>query len=253
MEILTQFLFRLSFGLALAMACTPSHLVTSGFYRVHLLVLMGMHVLTTLVALYLPDFNLWPPLLSVLLCYFGSVAWLVQWPKAGMWALYLVVLSTLWGALLAWPPVSPPWSLVRSGIAVGDVVTSGLVLGITMAAMLLGHWYLNTPSMELIPLKRLVVLMISVLTIRAVFCSCGSLVWYMEISPQSVGNPLGYLLVLRWLFGLVGAMVLAFMTWATLKVPNTQSATGILYVAVMATFLGELISLLLSLDAPYPV
>ena len=36
------------------------------------------------------------------------------------------------------------------------------------------------------------------------------------------------------------------MSWQTLKIPNTQSATGILYVAVITTFLGELTSLLLS-------
>ena len=37
--------------------------------------------------------------------------------------------------------------------------TGGLVLGVTLAAMFLGHWYLNTPTMQLVPLKKLVVLM----------------------------------------------------------------------------------------------
>jgi hypothetical protein len=36
------------------------------------------------------------------------------------------------------------------------------------------------------------------------------------------------------------------MAWQTLKIPNTQSATGILYVAVIAVFLGELTAQLLS-------
>ena len=36
------------------------------------------------------------------------------------------------------------------------------------------------------------------------------------------------------------------MSWQTLKIPNTQSATGILYVAVITTFLGELTAQLLS-------
>jgi hypothetical protein len=39
------------------------------------------------------------------------------------------------------------------------------------------------------------------------------------------------------------------MTYKTLKIPNTQSATGILYVGVIGTFLGELTSLLLNLPA----
>jgi hypothetical protein len=53
-------------------------------------------------------------------------------------------------------------------------------------------------------------------------------------------------LTLRWLSGIVGALALAVMTWQTLKIPNTQSATGILYVGVIVTFLGELLALLLA-------
>ena len=48
-----------------------------------------------------------------------------------------------------------------------------------------------------------------------------------------------------------GAAALA--AWHTLKLPNTQSATGILYVGVIGTFLGELMSLLLSSESTYPL
>jgi hypothetical protein len=44
----------------------------------------------------------------------------------------------------------------------------------------------------------------------------------------------------------VGALAVVVMTWQTLKIPNTQSATGILYVGVIVTFLGELLALLLT-------
>jgi hypothetical protein len=43
------------------------------------------------------------------------------------------------------------------------------------------------------------------------------------------------------------------MAWKTLKIPNTQSATGILYVGVIGTFLGELTAMLLHLDTIYPL
>jgi hypothetical protein len=58
---------------------------------------------------------------------------------------------------------------------------------------------------------------------------------------------------LRWGAGLVLPLVLAWLTWQTLKIPNTQSATGILYAAVILTFIGELTSQLLSADAAYPL
>jgi hypothetical protein len=43
------------------------------------------------------------------------------------------------------------------------------------------------------------------------------------------------------------------MTWLTLKIPNTQSATGILYAAVILAFIGELTAQLMSDAASYPL
>ncbi len=43
------------------------------------------------------------------------------------------------------------------------------------------------------------------------------------------------------------------MSWETLKIPNTQSATGILYVGVILTFLGEVAGLLISRETMYPL
>ena len=60
-------------------------------------------------------------------------------------------------------------------------------------------------------------------------------------------------LALRWLSGLAGVLVVAWLTWQTLKIPNTQSATGILYAGVILAFIGELTSQLLSAGARYPV
>ena len=58
---------------------------------------------------------------------------------------------------------------------------------------------------------------------------------------------------LRWAAGLVGLAVMTWMTWQTMKIPNTQSATGILYVALVFVFLGELASALLSFGNPLPL
>ena len=58
---------------------------------------------------------------------------------------------------------------------------------------------------------------------------------------------------LRWLSGIFGLIGIVWMTWDTLKIPNTQAATGMLYVGVIAVFLGELTSLLLSHGKPLPL
>jgi hypothetical protein len=114
--------------------------------------------------------------------------------------------------------------------------------------MFLGHWYLNTPTMELEPLRKLIVLMAIAVALRAVVCGVG-------LALQLNGLTTTELLMtfLRWASGIFGVIVLAVMTWQTLKIPNTQSATGILYVAVIATFLGELTAQLLSASTAYPL
>ena len=50
------------------------------------------------------------------------------------------------------PPIAFAWQLA-------DRVTGGWLLGLVTTAMLLGHWYLNTPTMKLAPLRRLIVLL----------------------------------------------------------------------------------------------
>ena len=129
--------------------------------------------------------------------------------------------------------------------------SGGAVLGTTMAAMLLGHWYLNAPGMPLAPLWRLIGLLAAAIALRSVVCACG-----LGLEVAEEGWPAGtelMFLVLRWLGGLFGTTLLAVMAWQTLKIPNTQSATGILYVAVITTFLGELVAGLLSASSGYPL
>jgi hypothetical protein len=267
--ILTQFVFRLSFGLAVALGVTPPRLVTSGFYRVHLWVLMGLNTLAALAVFsYRHDLAkaasqgdsgalVVDPLVIVAVAvaaaaasYAGSVLWLYERPRAGVAALYLVGLLALMGAELA-----TPWSRQATpaamALALADLASSGLLLGTTLAAMLLGHWYLNTPTMELVPLERLLMWMILAVIARTVLCAVGL---SLELSQRgTMDSTILAFLVLRWLSGLIGTLAMAILARQTLRIPNTQSATGILYVGVVLAFMGELISLLLSVQSFYPL
>ncbi len=259
MPLLTQFIFRLSFGLALAMSLTPPKWVTSGFFRVHLYVLLGLNALAALVAWGSPErYSLWPPLIGAVISYIGSVLWLYEKPKPGIVALAIIAGSSLVGARLAGgdqvalatePESAIP--LLDETFAWLDPLTAGLLLGSTMAAMLLGHWYLNTPTMQLAPLRRLVALMTGAVLLRIAVCSAGLAMSLSLFESLETGRLT--LLALRWLAGFAGTLLLIGMTWQTLKIPNTQSATGMLYVAVITTFLGELTAQLLSAESPYPL
>ena len=102
MLILTQFVLRLSFGLALAMGLTSPRKVTSGYFRNHSYVLMGLAVLATLAAMVdRQHLLLWPPLLGAALSYVSVVAWLYEKPRVGSAMLFAVALTSLIGACSA--------------------------------------------------------------------------------------------------------------------------------------------------------
>jgi hypothetical protein len=242
MLLLTQFLLRLSFGLAVGMAVTSPRLVSSGYFRNHLYVTLGLSTLAALVAMNASTLTASLAAAAAGLSYIASACWLYEAKRAGMVALWLVAACSLAAALVGVGPGLLPCA---------SVVTSGLVLGLTMAAMLLGHWYLNSPGMELAPLRRLLVLMALAVVAQIVVCAAGLVEHLQGVEQASFSWWL--FVLLRWSFGLVGVLGLIWMAWETLKIPNTQSATGILYVAVIGVFVGELTGLLLSAESAFPL
>lgn len=242
MSLLTQFLLRLSFGLAIGMAVTSPKLVTSGYFRNHLYVTLGLATLAGLVAMGVSTLVASLAAAAAVLSYVGSVCWLYEARRAGVATLWLVAACSL---CAAWAGTESGWLRAIS------VATSGLVLGLTLAAMLLGHWYLNSPGMELGPLRRLLKLAGLAVAAQIAVSTYGLVGTLMTVEAVSASWLLFELL--RWSFGLIGVLVLLWMAWQTLKIPNTQSATGILYVAVIGVFVGELTGLLLSAESAFPL
>jgi len=256
--LLVQFVYRLAFGMAAAMAVTSPRQVTSGYYRNNLYVLLGMSVLVALAAFagvvdpaLLPK---WPAVAAAILSYIGAACWLYEKPRAGIAVLVAIAVLTLIGALHATPVAVAETTTnpaAWQALAYADTVAAGLLLGITMAAMLLGHWYLNAPGMQMQPLVRLTAWLGAAVALRTVVSAVG--LWGFWSSGGSLEPAEQIMLALRWLAGMGGTAVLVVMTWSTLKIPNTQAATGMLYVAVITTFLGELVGQLLSSGKAYPL
>ncbi len=129
-----------------------------------------------------------------------------------------------------------------------SVATSGLVLGLVFAAMLLGHWYLNAPGMELAPLRRLLAAAALAVAIQAVV-SGSDLAAEMSVATERhrIAGCCSSCCAGR--SDCAACWRCLWMAWQTLEIPNTQSATGILYVAVIGVFVGELTGLLLSAES----
>jgi hypothetical protein len=272
MQLLAEFLARLSIGMSAAMLLVSPRQVTSGYYRNNLYVLLGLNVLASLVAWTMPansPIAVWPFVAAAVASYLGAVAWLYEKARLGLVILTIVAVASVTGTWLSQRTSASGVDFVSSqateavtkGILTHsatskilwavDPVCGGLLLGVTTAAMLLGHWYLNAPGMPLAPLRKLVALMTAAIVLRALVAGAG-----LALHPRAVGafDLSQWLFVaMRWLTGIVGAAVVALMARQTLKIPNTQSATGILYVGVVLTFVGELTAELLSRGEPFPL
>ncbi len=233
MRLLLDFLCRFGWGLAAGLVITSPVAVTAGFFRVNSLVVMG---LATFAALLAPAAGGWwpAPAAAAVVAWLASVAWLGEKRRGG---LGLDAVSAL---LLAAATVA------LAGGAAATNLLSGLVVGLTVHAMLLGHWYLNAPGMSVAALR----LAIGQALVAWAACLVAAAVAAVPRLPEllrGADSATLALLALRWLAGLAGLPVLLVMARKTLDIPNTQSATGILYVACLAAILGELTAQLLAL------
>jgi hypothetical protein len=242
MRLLLDFLCRFGWGMAVGLMLTPASVVPSGFFRVNLLVVLGLATAAAAIAWQGEAASpAWlPAMAAAVTAWVGSVAWLGERRQAGLW---LCRLTAGWLAL-ATVVVASAGSTgggLGSWLVPAGSLVSGLVTGLTVHAMLLGHWYLNAPGMRVDALRRMIDLALAAWGLQLAF----SLGLVASDGAVAEGLTATALLSLRWLAGLVGLPILLVMARKTLDIPNTQSATGILYVACLAAILGELTAQLL--------
>ena len=174
MTMLVDFLCRFGFGMALGLVLTPSALVPPGFFRVNLLVVMGLGTFAALLAHGAVPGALWIlPAAAAVVAWMGTVLWLAHRIRAGVGACGLAA-ALLAGAVAMAATVVPGGGAEVAGAPL-QTVTRHLLSG-----------------------------------------------------------------------AIVGLPVLLWMSRKTLDIPNTQSATGILYVACLAAIVGELAAQLLA-------
>jgi hypothetical protein len=249
MQLLAQFLLRLAFGLAVGMGITSSRQVTSGFFRNHLYVTLGLSTLAALTLAKLDSPAVWLAGSAAMLSFLGAACWLYEAKRPGKVTLWLVAACGLAAAIIS--QLSGATNDVHATWRAISITTSGLVLGLVFTAMLLGHWYLNAPGMSLTPLRHLLAAAAIAVVLQAVISAVGTATaWSTQTEISSAWL---LFVLLRWSFGICGVLALLWMAWRTLEIPNTQSATGILYVAVIGVFVGELMAALLSAESAVPL
>ena len=248
MRLLVDFLCRFGWGLSVALVLTPSSLVPAGFFRVNMLVVLGLATFAALLCGQpLPAHTWLLPAAAAVTAWMASIVWFAERTRPGI--VLCVITALLLAAATAVVQVGADGTLTGGWPHVGVALLSGLVTGLTVHAMLLGHWYLNAPGMRVDVLRRMIDIALAAWAVQLVVATAAALP-AGALAAGTTGGPTTMALVsLRWLAGLAGLPVLLWLSRKTLEIPNTQSATGILYVACLAAILGELTAQLLSVAA----
>ena len=238
--LLADFAIRLACGLAVLLLATPWRIVPSGFFKTHSQIVLGLLVLA---ALDMSRGGVTPPALVVIvaavLSYLAAITWGLGLPRVALPVTAAIVLAT-GGILVAVSrtPETEAWALAASGR-----LASAFLLGSTFTAMLLGHHYLITPAMSITPLRRVVKFMALGLGIRWLLAGLSLWFWLHETPASNLSATVSPMfLAIRWGMGFVGLALAIVMTWKTVEIRSTQSATGILYIAVIFVLIGELTS-----------
>jgi protein NrfD len=194
-----------------------------------------------------------------------EAAMLVYWGTIGR------ALASIRPAIVAIANVAGIVALVAQAVAIAQGVSwqaltvasflsSAALLGGACTAMILGHWYLVIPSLQVSHLQSIVKVHIASMVVRVVVVAAAVFVAIASWQPGSGPSFRGYILSVsgiffwqRVLFGLLGPGLLSYLTWETAKIRSTQSATGILYVDFFTVVVGEVLAKYLLLATRVPL
>jgi hypothetical protein len=241
-------------GLLVTARLSMKNAVPAGFVRFCTAAACGLAVLAAMLAPSAsPERWLLSGLGAAALGYYFVVRRRDRTPGLGVTTVTTSLVSIGTPALIAWlAPGEPPW------LSVAGALSSALLLGAVTVTMILGHWYLVDTSLSIAPLKdgaRVVSLAVAArLAIVAGALLLGG--WQtlrVARAADLVFSTNGLFFLFRSLMGLAAPLVIAALVWQTVKIRSTQSATGLLYVALILVLFGELVSGFLRLTTGYPL
>jgi hypothetical protein len=245
MSAFSVFALRLAIGMTACLLLLPRGVVNPRYYRIQFLIVLALTGASGVLTYG------WNPFLMTFwtfaavamgLALIGSLVWSLENAPGGR-VLIAATFITLAGALACLNASDPVAAGSPLHTALADL-TSAVVLGTALSAMLMGHSYLIAPTMSLRPLLILIAAL--AISIAARMAVDGLWLWTTRRSMGSLDNEVILMLLVRWAVGFAGVLGLTWMAWQTARIRSTQSATGILYVVVIFCFLGELTGQLLT-------
>jgi hypothetical protein len=140
-----------------------------------------------------------------------------------------------------------------------DALCGSALIGSVTVGMLLGHWYLVRTRLDVSHLLTFARLFGFALAARAALLLLG-LLGAGLLSPAGLGSFLrqiavdrGFFFWQRVFFGILGPTAFAYMVRETARLKSTQSATGLLYIAVIFVVYGEFLARYLTVAGAGPM
>lgn len=156
------------------------------------------------------------------------VASVANWPRSG-----LAVLAGLIG-LAALVTLAVAGGSASGSLFAIQLLLGTLALGSVAAAMLLGHWYLVTPSLSPRPLRRMVWLLIGALVAQAVVFG----VAVATVPGGALWGPMAWLTWLRLAVGTLLPIGIAVLAILASRAASLQASTGLLYIGLALVMAG---------------
>lgn len=130
-------------------------------------------------------------------------------------------------------------------------LTGAAVLGTATVAMTTGHWYLSNAKLPFEILTGLCRMLVAALAAKGAVSAAYAAARFSDDRRLEDFDLL--VMATRGLAGIVLALALGLMALSCAKRKANQSATGILYVAVVFVLIGESISMALTLGSRRPI
>ena len=246
--MLADFAVRLAFGLAVSLMLTSWRAVPLVFFRTQAQVILGLLVLAGLDQARAgePAWALAALVTAAVMAYLSAVTWGLGLPMFGtMTSLLVVLVTAAWLGAASQSDSAPP---LGSGHREPALV--GLPAGLDADGHAAGSSLPDGAS----HVDR---------TAQAGHrphrcCSGGALRGWPRwgcgypqqetfgTGPPHAATQTAMFVAARWGMGFAGTAIATFMTWKTAQIRSTQSATGILYIAMIFVLFGELTAMILT-------
>jgi hypothetical protein len=162
----------------------------------------------------------------------GSAAYLVasigNWPRA-----WLAIGSAAVG-MAALVVLAAAGGSRSTPLFAGQLLIAAVALGAVNAAMLLGHWYLVTPKLSPLPLRRMMWLLIGALVLQGIAAAIAL------VGTDPLEGDIGWLTWLRVGVGIVLPIGVAVLAILASRASSLQASTGLLYIGLALIMAGSI-------------